>query len=83
MMPRNKHPEKKQIHNALSSLAEIKFMRSKTAEEKRKQRGDCPAFAFLNIWRGALSDAAFRADFSFQFYNAAALAAKFFVNPFC
>lgn len=85
----NKCPEKDQIENAQSNLAQIELVAAKTAQKESKQRSGNPALAIScnrpkvdRNWLAKLPDATFWAYFRFGFYDSAALAAKFLINSF-
>jgi hypothetical protein len=85
----NKCPEKYQIKNAQTSLAQIELVTAETAQKESKQCSGNPALAIScnrpEVYRSRLAklpDAAFWAYFRFGFYDGAALAAKFLIDPF-
>ena len=75
----NKCPEKYQIKNAQTSLAQIELVTAETAQKESKQ---CNRPEVYRSRLAKLPDAAFWAYFRFGFYDGAALAAKFLIDPF-
>jgi hypothetical protein len=85
----NKCPEKYQIENAQTNLAQIELVTAETAQKESKKCSRNPALAISGnrpeVYRKRLAklpDAAFWAYFRFGFYDGAALAAKFLINSF-